>query len=169
MKKGFTLIELIFTSLFLSILVGFVAWTLIVGLRVWSSGIDRSNLRQGGNLAMERMVRELSQAYNIRLAREDEIIFWPDAAGAEEITFSVSDNELTRAAAGATSIILTPYVQDFVLAYRDLNDDLMALPADTASQAKRDNIRVIIISLILNEANETITLSSAAYARNQGL
>lgn len=165
---GFTLLEVIFVSLLLSILTGFIAWTFVVGLRAWGSGINRSNVRQSGNLAMERMVRELSQAYSFTYAREDEIRFWTNETGTEEVTLVVTGGALTRTA-DATSIILTPYAQNFVLAYRDLDDDPMNIPADTGSQDKRDDIRVIIVSLILNEGDETVTLTSAAYARNQGL
>jgi hypothetical protein len=45
----------------------------------------------------------------------------------------------------------------------------MIPPGGTSSQAKRDDIRVITVSLILNEGDETVTLSSGVYARNQDL
>lgn len=167
-KKGFTLIELTIVIVLFIILSIALFWTFVAGLKIWNSGKNRSDIRQGGNWAIERMVRELSQAYSIRNADGDEITFWADSDGDDEVTFNVDDNELIRTA-GSAETILTPYVDTLTLSYRDINNNLMTLPQDTASQSKRDNIRVIIMSLTLNAGDDTVTLSSSIYTRNQGL
>jgi len=168
MKNGFTLIELILTVAFFSIFTTAVFFSFVVGLRVWDSGKIRANIRQDASLALERITRELSQAYSIQGAREDEITFWADAAGTEEITIDVQTGNLTRTL-DALATILTPNVQTFTLSYRDLDDNSMNIPSDVGSQAKRDDIRIVGISLVLDEEDETITLGSSAYTRNQGL
>ena len=168
MKKGITLIELIIVIVLLSILVGFVSWVFVVGLRSWSSGKDRADIRQSSNLALERMVRELSQASSFTIAQAGQVKFVADLDddGTDEtVTFSVSNSELFSDTDG-TATVLAPDVQAFGLLYRDLNNVIMTFPI---SGGDRDNIRVIIISLTLNKADETINLSSSAYARNQGL
>lgn len=166
--KGFTLMELIIVTALIGILAGVVAFTFTVGLKTWSSGFYRTNLRQDGNLVLERMGRELSQAYSIRNAEADAITFWLDADGNEEVTFELENSNLKRTGGGVERV-LTPDVQTFALSYRDLNNNPMTLPQDVASQAKRDNIRVITISLTLDKADETVTLSSSVYTRNQGI
>lgn len=167
-SKGFTLVELIIVTALIGILAGVVAFTFAVGLKTWSSGLDRTDIRQDGNLVLERMVRELSQAYSIRNAEEDAITFWADADGDEEVTFELENSNLKRTSDGGETV-LTPDVETFALSYRDVNNNLMTLPQDVASQSKRDNIRVIIILLTLDKADETVTLSSSVYTRNQGL
>lgn len=167
-SKGFTLMEIIIVTALIGILAGVVAFTFAVGLKTWSSGLDRTDIRQDGNLVLERMVRELSQAYSIRNAEEDAITFWADADGDEEVTFELENSNLKRTSDGGETV-LTPDVETFALSYRDVNNNLMTLPQDVASQSKRDNIRVIIILLTLDKADETVTLSSSVYTRNQGL
>jgi len=168
MRKGLTLIELTIVIALFSILTVAVFWSFTAGLRTWGSGKNRAAIRQDGSLAIQKMTRELSQAYSIRAANEDEITFWADAAGEEEISFVLEDTALLRKA-GSIETVLTFDAQTFALSYRDLYDDVMTLPQDTASQGKRDNIRIVVISLNLNKGGEAITLSSGVYTRNQGL
>lgn len=170
--EGVTLIELIIVMALVAILVGAVSFTFAVGLESWSSGRNRSEIRQDGNLSLERMVRELSQASSITIAHADRIKFDADVDGDgtdETITFNFDDdnNNLNRTVVGGATTILAPNVQTFGLSYRDLDDTLLSLPQHTNTQVKRDRIRVIIISLTMDKGDETITLSSSVYARNQ--
>lgn len=172
-QEGFTLIELIIVIVLFSILAIAVFWTFVVGLRAWGSGMDRAIIRQDANLAIERMVREISQASEISMAKSDEIQFDADLDGdglVETIKFDVSnDNNLER-----TEVITGPdivvtiarNVQDFTLRYLDGDNDTLLIPVAGPTQ---DDIRVIVISLTLDDGDETITLSSSVYARNQGL
>lgn len=171
MKKGITLIELIIVIVVLSIIAGFMSWTFVAGLRLWNSSKNRADIRQSGNLAMERMVRELSQASSFTIAQAGQVKFDADVDndGTDEtVTFSTSDSELIRKVDG-TETVLTPNVQTFGLSYRDLNDVIMPFPITGGPGGDRDNIRVVIISLTLDKADETVSLSSGVYARNQGL
>ena len=169
MKSGFTLIELIIVILLFSVIVAFVSWGFVTGLKVWNFGKDRADMIQNGNLTLEKMMRELSQASSITDADDNTITFLADIDddGADEaITYSVSSNNINRTEDG-TSTILASDVQTFQLSYRDLNDNAMSIPSDVASQQKRDDIRIITIALTFNKADETINLSSSVYARNQ--
>ena len=169
MKKGLTLIELIIVIVLFSVLMISVSWVFIVGLRTWNSGLNRAQIRQDSSLAMEKMVRELSQADSITDAAADEITFLADLDDDginETVTFDVNNTELIRTFEGVPTVLAFD-VQGFELSYRDLDDNLLNLPQDTASQKKRDDIRVIAISLSMNKADETIILNSGVYARNQ--
>lgn len=167
-KNGFTLIELIIVTALIGILTGVIALIFAVGLKTWSSGMGRANLRQDGNLAIEIMVRELSQAKSFTTAQSSQVKFDADIDDDgidEQITFAISGANLTRTVDG-TAAVLISNLQAFDLLYRDLNDVSMAFPI---TGGDRDNIRIIIMSLILNKGDETFTLSSSVYARNQGL
>ncbi|MFC1631517.1 prepilin-type N-terminal cleavage/methylation domain-containing protein [Candidatus Omnitrophota bacterium] len=169
MKKGVTLIELIIVVVLFVILVGFIMQGFLVGLKNWGSGINRAQIRQDANLGMNWMVRELGQASSITTAAADEIevaVDLDDDGTDETVNFAVSSNQLMRTV-DSTATILSANVATFTLAYRDLDDNPMSLPADTSSQGKRDDIRVVIITLAMNNVDESLTLSSSVYVRNQ--
>ncbi|UCB57588.1 MAG: prepilin-type N-terminal cleavage/methylation domain-containing protein [Candidatus Omnitrophota bacterium] len=166
MRKGFTLLELIIVIIVFVIIAGSAMWFFAVGLRTWLSGMDRTEIRHDSALAMERMVRELTQTKSITIAQEDAITFIADVNddGADEsINLTTVAGNLERKVTGVGTI-LARNVSNFQLAYYDLNDDLLSFPV---LGADRDNVRVIEITLTMNKADETIVLSSGAYARNQ--
>ena len=166
MKRGFTLIEVIIVMALFSVLVGSACWVFTVGLSVWSSGRGRSEIRQDSSIAMETMVRELSQASSFTIAQAGTVKFSADVDddGADEtITFNTSGNNLNRTVEDI-AVVLARNVDTFQLAYYDLNNNLLEQPL---LGLQRDDIRVITISLTLSEADETFSLSSGVYARNQ--
>jgi len=167
MKKGFTLIEVMIVTGLIAVLTGAVSWVFIVGLKTWSSGMDRTDIREGGVLAMERMVRDLSQAGPITAATTTAITFTADVDNDsvnETVTFSRdANNNLIRTVDGA-AITLTPNAQTLTFSYTDLNNNTLTPPL---TGAQLDSIRVVTVVLTMNKANETYTLSSSAYTRNQ--
>ncbi|MCQ9206420.1 MAG: type II secretion system GspH family protein [Omnitrophica bacterium] len=170
-KSAFTLIELTIVVVLFLVLTGVLARVLLVGLEVWGSENNRANLRQEANLAMERIVRELSQTTSITDANEDGIEFvvdLDDNGVNETVTFDVSGTTLNRTE-DAKAVKLAENSQTFALAYYDTTNALMAVPQDVSNQAKRDNIRLINIALTMNNDSETVALRSSVYTRNQGL
>lgn len=163
MKKAFTLIELIIVIALLAVIVGFTGWSFVVGLRVWNSGWNRAQIQEDANLAIETMVRELSQASDITTADDGEIIFEADLdddGAVETATYNVNNSNLIRTI-DAVATVLAPNVQAFGLSYLDLNNSPWILPQDPA------DIRVVTISLTMSNVDETFSLSSSAYLRNQ--
>lgn len=169
MKTAFTLIELVVVVVLMSVLGGAVLWLLVAGLKIWGVSLDRAQIRQGTASAVHRMMREFSQINSIADAKDDAITLLADLDdnGTDEtISYSVSGGNLRRTE-GAAVTIVAPYVQTFGLSYRDLNNDLLNPPGGTSTQTKRDQIRVITISLTADKGDETLTLSSSVFARNQ--
>lgn len=165
-KRGFTLIEVVIVMALFAILVGSTLWLFVSGLRVWGVGRDRSEIRQLGNSALERMVRDLSQANSFTIAQANQVKFSADVdddASDETIAFALSNGNLAATVDG-TETILALNVDNFALAYLDLNNAAMNFPI---TGSDRDDIRVVTISLTLKRADETLNLSSSVYARNQ--
>lgn len=167
-KKAFTLTELIVITALLSIMTVVIAVVFLTGLKAWSSGLNRTGIREEGSIAMERMMRDLSQASNITAATAATITFTADVDNDsvnETVTFSRDvDNNLIRTVDGS-AITLTPNAQALAFSYTDLNNTSIV----PASQADRDTIRVVTMALTMSKSGETYTLSSSAYTRNQAL
>jgi len=169
LKKGLTLIELTIVIAFFSVLAGVISWMFVTTLRSWDSGLNRARIRQESNAAMGIMMREIGQASSITDAAADEITFEADLdddGGDETVTYSVSGTNLVRTVDAVDTIVLS-YVDSLTLSYRDVNDASMSIPSDVSNQAKRDTIRVVTVSMASDRADETFTLSSSVYVRNQ--
>ena len=170
-RSAFTLVELMIVIALFLVLTGVLAQVLLVGFNVLGSENNRANLRQEANLAMERIVRELSQTTSITDANEDGIEFVVDLDGDEvneTVTFDANAATLNRTE-DASVVKLAGNTQAFTLAYYDTTNALMTVPSDVSNQAKRDNIRLINVALTMNNNSETFDLRSSVYTRNQGL
>ncbi|MDO8536124.1 MAG: prepilin-type N-terminal cleavage/methylation domain-containing protein [Candidatus Omnitrophota bacterium] len=169
-RSGLTLIELLIAMLLFSAIIGAAILMLSTGLKIWNSNNNRTNIRQNGSLAMETITRYLEQANNITAASASSITFSADVNndGTDDIitiAFAAANKRINITIAGATSI-LAPDVQNFSLLYYQSNTQTSFIPA---IQADRDGIRIVTISLTMSKGNDTVTLSSSAFCRNQGV
>jgi prepilin-type N-terminal cleavage/methylation domain-containing protein len=164
--RGFTIIELIVVIALFVILVSVIPMIFLTGLKSWSSGRNRAQIREEANLAMEMMVRDLGQADTITVATASAITFAADVDNDnanETVAYSRdAGNNLIRAVAG-TAIALNSDTQALTFTYTDLNNAVFT----PTTQADRDNIRVVTIGLRLSNVSENITVASSAYTRNQ--
>lgn len=169
MKKAFTLMELTLVLALLSVFVGVVLWIFAVELKMWGSSRDRVMIRQQGHQVLNQMVRELGQTNSITSAAAGAITFLADLDdnGTDEtITLNTSGSNLNRTE-GAVVSSLAFNVQNFGIAYRDLSNNLLTPPGGTNTQAQRDTIKVVTLSLTMNKTDETLNLSSSVYLHNQ--
>jgi Tfp pilus assembly protein PilW len=167
-QKTITLVELMISLVLFIILAGSFLWIFTTGLKLWHFGKNRAGIRQGGTLAIDRMVRELSQASSFTIVQSNQVKFDADLdndGSDETVTFVVEGGDLIETIDG-TAAVLAANVDTLIFSYRDLNDDVMSFPVIGGDY---DNVRVVTVSLVLDEEDETITLSSSAYTRNQGL
>lgn len=170
-RKGFTLIELIIAVLFFVILTGAAVGIFTAVLKTWASGTDAAEIRRNGGMAIEKMVRDLSQASRITIADfTNAISFKADVnhdGNDQTITFDTTNGTDLVRTIDDQPITISPDVQTFTLAYRDSDNSPMSIPSDVASQENRDRIRIIVISLAMSRGDETLFLSSSVYVRNQ--
>ncbi len=175
-KSGLTLIELLISILLFSAITGAAILMLTTGLKIWSSNKDRLDIRQNGSLAMERMIRYLETAsYKdpASVASTNSTTFAADVDNNgvdEKVTLAydaVNKRINITIGAGGTAAILTPDVQNFSLTYYQLNSETAFTPPHPNTESERDSIRIVMISLTMNKASDTVTLSSSAFCRNQ--
>ena len=177
-RFGLTLIELLTAILLFSAIALAATLMLTTGLKTWSSNQSSLDVRQNGNLAMEKMVRCLELASNITAATTDSITFAADIDnnGTNEtvtIAFDAVNKRINITTEGITTI-LTPDAQSFSLSYyqSDTQTSYGAIPQPSftpVDQYDRNRIATIKISLTMNKGSDTVTLSSSAFCRNRGV
>lgn len=164
-RKGMTLIELIIAIMLVAILAGALTLPLITQLKVWVSGMNRSNLIQGSSIALQTMSRYISQAVSITAATAGAITFTADINDDsidETVTFDTSGTNLQKTIDASTAV-LAPNAQTLSFVYRNASD-VAFVPAN---QTDRDAIRVITVTLTMSLANETLTESTSVRCRNR--
>ncbi len=164
---GLTLIELLIAAMLFSVIIASSAWLLLVGFKEWSSETDRINIRQEGMPAMETMVRYLGMASNITAASSTSVTFSADVDnnGSNEtvtISYDAVNKKINRTISGTTAT-LTPYVSSFSFTYYQAGQVLFV----PVTQADRDTIKIVTITITMSKGSDTITLSSSAFCRNQ--
>lgn len=169
MNKGFTLTEVLIVIVLFSILAVSVLWISAVAIKTWGTALDRTQIRQEAGSAMARMIREMGQINSITDAQDAQMTFLADLDGNgtdETVSLDTSGSNLIRTE-GTVTTILASNVQTFGLSYLDVNNTLLNPPGGTSTQTKRDGIRVITVTLTMDKDDETLTLASSAYAKNQ--
>ena len=177
-RSGITLIELLISALLFSAIIAAAVLMLSTGLKIWSSGKDRLDIRQNGNLAMERMVRYLETSnYNspvgVSVAAANNTTFYADTDNngtveAVTLTYDAVNKRINiTIGAGGTALILSPDVQSLAFSYYDNSGPSVLLSPLPLNKDQRDSISVINISLTMSKGNDTVTLNSSAFCRNQ--
>ena len=151
----------------LAAFMGAVYESVIVGLRVAHAADERENVRQQLAGALELLTREASIANNVDNAEDQRFQFDADLDGngttENNINYRVSSGDLQRTYNGTTVTLvrdLTSLDFDFV----DSSGSNLSTPV--GSQPTRDTIRVLQITITGTDATESLSLTSAAYLRN---
>lgn len=159
LKSGFTLIELILVLLLLSILLGAITFTFVVGLRAWDVGISHGGIKKDASYTLRIMSEELKEATSITTANQNALTFSidSDANGADEtVTYSWSGvvGENFNRVEGAITIPLARNVQSAQFQYYDASNNLLSFPVSASS------VRVVEITLQLKKENESLQCMS---------
>ncbi len=164
---GFTVIELMLVIIVMAVFFGTVYESVIVILRTANAVDEREAIRQQLAHALEILTREAAMASNVDNAEDQRFQMDGDLDGDGDtegnINYRVSSGDLQRVYSGDT-VTLIPDLTSLDFDYVDLNGAAMTTPVSPGSS--RDNIRVIQITVSATKDNETISLASAAYLRN---
>ncbi len=172
-SKGFTLLELFLVMALLSILLGVMGLTFLVGLRAWDTGILSGGIKKEASYSLRIMTEELKQATSITAAGLNSVTFVADLDNDgenETISYSwsgVIGESLNRTKTTATGTVTTPAlardVQGASFQYYGASNNLLGPPpAVTASLVR-------VVELTLQLARESETLQYLVKIRPRGI
>ena len=155
------------TMTLLGVFFGGVYETVIVGLRTVSAADRREGVRQQLTNALELLTREAALASNLDNAEDQRLQFDADLDGngttENNINYQVTSGQLQRSYNGvAVTLVNNLTALDFD--YLDTAGTTLATPVGT--QATRDTIRVVDITMTATNGAETLSLPSAVYLRD---
>ena len=164
---GVTLIEMIIVVTLLGIFMGAVYESVIVGLRAANSSDERESIRQQLANALDILTREAALASTVDLAQDQQFQFDADLDGngttENNINYQVNSGDLQRIYNGVTVTL----VSDLTSLDFDFTDSSGAdMTTPVGSPTNRDTIRVTQVTTTATRDNETLSLASAAYLRN---
>ena len=138
-----------------------------VGIGVTHASDEREEIRLQLANALEQLTREASLASNVDNAEDQRLQFDADLDGngstEGNINYEVQSGDLNRVYSGET-VTLARDLSALDFNYTDLNGSSVSTPA--GSQPIRDSIRVVQITMTATKHDETISLSSAVFLRN---
>jgi hypothetical protein len=147
----------------LSILLGAIGLTFVVGLRAWDTGILSGGIKKEASYSLRIITEELKQATRITAAGLNSITFEADLDNnGENETISYSWSGVIGENLKRTSITITPpatvttdlarNIQNAQFQYYNINNTLLGPPpAVTAS-----SVRVVELTLQLQREGETL-------------
>jgi len=165
-QKGMTLIELMVTTVILSIIILALVVFFSGGVRSWISGQYQLEAQRNARQAMESMVREIRHGKNIGAgSEEDTIIVSIPALGSEsayDVTFNLVDTTIKR---GENPLISN--VQTLILEYYESDGTQIASPVPLVNEVSKIHIKLQVD--VDKDNNPDITLNSDIDLRNYDL
>ena len=166
-ERGLSLLELLIVVSLLSIFIGTLYESVVVGLRTVNAADEREDIRQQLANALDLLVREANLASNVDNAEDQRLQFDADLDGngttENNVNYQVSSGDLQRVYSG-TTVTLVRDLTSLDFNYLDTSGANVTTPV--GSQPTRDTIRVVQITATATKDQETISLASAAYLRN---
>ncbi len=160
------MVEVMLVTVLMAVFFGAVYESVIVGLRAANAADEREDIRQQLTNALELLAREAAVASNVDTAEDQRFQMDGDIDGdgdnENNINYAVASGDLRRTYSG-TAVTLVRDLTSLDFDYVDLNGAAMTAPVTGGS---RDDIRVVQITMTATRDNETISLASAAYLRN---
>ena len=161
--KGLTLIEMVVTMTVVAILAGGVALFLVQGANLWSKVTFQLDAMGQGNVAIDRMARELAQIKDdssVTTATATAFAFTSIANEAIQYQYTSSDSILRR-----NGQLLASGVSACTWQYWNVKGQSLAAPLVIPPATKTDLWRVGV-TLTLVSGKESVTLSTQVLPRN---
>ncbi len=163
---GFSLIELFIVMSLVGIFFSAVYESVIIGLRTVNASDERENIRFQLARALDQLTREASVASNVDSAQDQRLQIDADLDGngstENNVNYQVQNGDLERVYNGAT-VVLVPDLTSLDFDYVDLNGTAMTTPVGSGSL---HDIRIVQITATVTKDQETVSLTSAVYLRN---
>ncbi|MFZ5799926.1 MAG: PilW family protein [Candidatus Omnitrophota bacterium] len=175
-RRGITLIQMMISCAMLAVLTAAFSDIVFVTWRNWNYQNQRLELREPAIWAMENISQDLRRARSITLADASRITF--SVSPYESIDYNrvlsggvwqlVRTQTLTTLPVTTNTATMGKNVSAFTLQYYDSSGGSIAAPI--GSQAQRDNVRLVRITLSMQSTllsnTETVTLRTQIRPRN---
>ncbi len=177
-KRGFTLLETLIIFSLLSVLMCVSAYLFTVGLRVWSTGSLRTEIREDMSYAMEKTVRDLKAIALGSLSQYDSgsgdiahTIQYDDLSGntyvlylynADDATLDSTYGEDLYDLRKADMAVDTPATGDGVLILRDLVSPDAATPATALTISATQ----VTLDFVVQRSDEIVRIRTKVRPRN---
>ena len=159
-RRGFSLLELLLVVSLISIFVGAMQESVVVGLRAVNAADERELIRQQAASALDRIIREINLADDVDVAQSARFRF--DIPSTNNINYVYSSGTLSRDTGGSAQVVLNN-ITSWDFNYYDTTGAALSEPVAGASE---DTIRVVQMTVTVTRDAETLTLTNAAYLRN---
>ena len=165
-RPGFTVAELLIASALVSVLMGAILVTFVIGLRIWGSEITRAAFIKDISYSMQVMSEDLRGAVSFVAPTDSSTVSFRqdvNGDGFPDITiqYSVSGGDLLRTQDGVGTPVMARNVQSVnVFKYYSPNINDNPMVAIDLSQ-----IRVVEIDLTLANGNELIQFTTKVRPR----
>ncbi len=161
----------------LSIFIGAIYETVIVGLRAVNAADEREDVRGQLFSALDRLTRETRMARNVDHATDQQFQFDMDtdgdgaSTGAEQnVDYEVIGGVLTRAANGGSAVTIVRSLTSLDFNYLKNGSVTEYSTCDAtsscSSQCCRTDVRAVLITASATRDQETISMTSAAFLDN---
>lgn len=159
-REGFTLIELFLTMGLLTVLLGAVTYTFVIGLRIGDVGMLAGGVRKEASYSLQIISEELRQATAVTAAGLHTLTFQADLDGngvVDTITYSwpdpdTAENNLVRKQGTTPKTILAHGVQNASFQYYDSTGAALGPPFPVTASA----VRIVGLTLQVAEEGESV-------------
>ena len=180
-ERGFSIMELMVVMTLLSLFLGAVYETVMVGLRSVGAADAREAIRFQVTRSLDRFTREVRMAQTVDRAQDQRFQFDADFngdgdsgdAGEANINYQVSGTTLTRTQGGSTVTLienLTPTSAADLFQYYEVGSTSESDSCDNTSgcggNCCRSEVRVVVINPTVTTSNESISTASSAFLGN---
>ncbi len=165
-RPGFTVAELIIASALVSVLMGAILITFVIGLKIWGSEMPRTAFIKDISYSAQVMSEDLREAVLFTAAADDTVSFRQDINGDgipdTDIQYSVSGGVLKRIKDNnsAAPSYLARNVQSFAFKYYSPYDNINPMGV-----VNRAQIKVVEIDLVLTNGSESMQFTTRVRPR----
>ncbi len=163
-RPGFTVAELIIASALVSVLMGAILITFVIGLKIWGSEMTRTAFIKDISYSMQVISEDLRQATSfVPVTNRNRIGFLADVNGdgsPETVRYSVAGGNLLRTQNGTATPVLARNVQAITFRYYRPDDNINPMGV-----VNRAQIRVVEIDLVLTNGSESMQFTTRVRPR----
>jgi len=166
-QKGFSLIEMMVVVVILGVIVLALVTFFTGGTKSWVAGQSQLAAQRNARQAMDRMVREIREASDIRASSTSSKKISFNTPWSTNLEYSWLGNKWDPILRGDTPLINN--VQSLAFTYFDNSDAEVTLPLTVSTASKISKVHIDLQVDVDKDSNPDVTLNTDVDLRNFGL